>query len=310
LNRSDVLLDKIMVLANKHTKGASVKNLLYLITTITLLALSHGIISNKEKQTRTLSNSTAHEGYALTPKELALFDNILKEDLIAFSEGADSLAGRELQQEMPVVSVDHISQAYNENQVAADQQYYKKLLFLKGRIQAINSGLGNEPYILLYGINPFLSPQAHFKNGNIEEIVALRKNQKLNLICEGDGAIAGIPIFKNCQFASDYAKQKYSAIRGEVTDFLKGTKSASTFAGGAISLIATAKILPETSSCFTENEKQCATELHALNKNKDSKTMSQKISEVIDELKLLGIQTPEYPNTKQENVTMPMKNQL
>lgn len=250
-----------------------------------------GAIANKNHPDG--SNSTSQspspetsKGYALQPREVALLEYLLKDDVANFSNGYETALGTGLLS----VSASEVSKAYGDNQVAADQKYFKKPLLLSGKIESINSGLGNEPYIALRGLNEFLSPQVHFQKANIEKISSLKKGERLVLICDGAGSIAGTPMFKSCQFSDDYANQKITKLKTEIYNFLNGKKpSSENIAMLPIAAITIARSLPENSTCFAEGNK-CVKELDAVMKDNGFKN---KLSAVTLELKSAGLQVPQ-----------------
>lgn len=136
-------------------------------------------------------------------------------------------------------------------------------------------------------------PQAHFRYGNTEKIAALKKGQQIRLACKGNGAIAGIPMFNDCQFAVDYAKQEASKIKLEMAEFLKGQEMKSeTSAYLSFLVIAIAKLLPDTSTCFTGNEGKCVIEIKTvINQKKDKEeALRREMKIVAGELKKYGVQ--------------------
>ncbi len=236
-----------------------------------------------------ISNTTPQRGYVLNPKELQALNIIFKDEEESFAKGISSML------ELLTASSKQIAKDYNENEVAADQKYFKKMIRLSGYIESINSGLGNEPYITLDGINSFLLPQAHFKNGNILKISKLHKRQKVCLVCKGNGAVISIPMFNNCQFAKDYAENEIMKIKLELEDFLHGKKTTSeSIAVVAIFTIATVRALPETSACFSNKASKCLKEIREVT---HTQNFIKIIKAVVTELKTLGIQTPERFNT-------------
>jgi hypothetical protein len=144
------------------------------ICVIVVLAVI-GAFVKKPETTRqdgaAMTAASSASGYILKPKESAILEYLLKDEVTALSNGGDSL----FSWGMLSVSVADVSKAYNDNQVAADQKYFKKSLRLTGVIESINSGLGNEPYISMIGINQFLSPQMQFQKANIDKISTLKK---------------------------------------------------------------------------------------------------------------------------------------
>jgi hypothetical protein len=240
----------------------------------------------------TATAAANHSGYTLTSKESALLDFLLKDDAAAFTKGENSLLFGD---GTSWISAAKVASAYESNQVAADQSYYNKTLFISGRIASINSGLGNEPYVVLFGGNPFLAPQAHFDADNIQELVPLNRGQEIRIVCNGDGAIVGAPIFNKCMFAASYANQKLTGIKKQIDDFLSGEEPQSErIAGMVVVAIAGGRLLPDNSSCVGGGE-QCVTEFNAALKNAVSNPI---IPSIVKELKADGIQVPEIKMAK------------
>lgn len=231
-------------------------------------------------------------GYQLKPNEQALFYSLLKDELAVAGAGGESL----LDYGIPVsVSAAEAAQTYEDNQVAGDQKYFNKRLLLTGTIAGINSGLGNVPYITMKAKNQFMPPQVHFDKPNIDRIVQLKKGQKVSFICTGGGAVAGTPMFKDCQFGEDYTAAKEVEYKDKAIRFLAGEKLASDDKGVkeiSIMSIAFSRLLPEKSDCFANFDKPpCQKDLGVTSKDKAKLKEMYKV--VSDELKALGVDVPE-----------------
>lgn len=225
-------------------------------------------------------------GYALTPIESAVLDNLIINERSVFLSGGNSILFKD--GPLPTFATD-AAREYEENQVSADQKYYKKSLLVTGRILSINSGMGNEPYVVFKGISPFSSPQIHFNQPDVQRIASLKKGQKLSFVCEGEGAIIGTPMFKKCTFADDYAEERILSARSDIKKYLNGNdvrgESIPMLTMVAITI---ARELPKTSACPSNSEK-CSAEIEASFNDKDVK---QKMVAVSRELELLGIHVP------------------
>ncbi|WP_392538588.1 hypothetical protein [Legionella sp. 227] len=274
----------------KKAREEKILNILqWFCPTFVILILIFMIANKLTVQKEVITNDpnvSLQRGYVLNSKELKILDILFKDDMTGFVKGSPSLL--EKNKKLLTVSVGQIAKDYDENQVAADQKYFKKLLRLSGQIESINSGLGNEPYITLNGINSFLLPQAHFKESNTAKIAKLRKKQQVYLVCTGNGAIMGIPTFKDCQFARDYAEKEITEIKSELEDFLDGKKDTSEIiAHIAILPIAITRALPQTSVCFSDGRQQCLKEIRDVTHKKNFIKITKK---VVNELKRSGVQ--------------------
>jgi len=253
----------------------------FIIITIMFCLFIIGFISEKN-ETNDKSHLSSKKGYTLTPRESIMLKAVLEDEALSFSNGADTILKREL------VSVSAVNAEidYNKNQVAADQKYYGKMLYVTGQIASINSGLGNNPYIIFHGINTFMPPQAHFSKNAAAKIASLMKGQTINLVCVGDGSIAGTPMFKNCQFALSYAEKKITQIESDISDCLSGKKISSEIAKMLVlTTIASARVLPEESMCLTST-KGCLTDMKKIFKLALSK---KNLKSTAEELKSFGI---------------------
>jgi hypothetical protein len=97
-------------------------------------------------------------------------------------------------------------------------------------------------------------------------------------------------MFKKCIFASDYAANTASDAKLKVEAFMRGDSPKSDVIPKlSIVAIAMARVLPDTSTCFTDGSK-CESEISAIF-NKD--TAKPKMAIVSDELKKLGILVPD-----------------
>lgn len=98
------------------------------------------------------------------------------------------------------VTVDELAQAYEDNTVAADQQFKGKQFKISGTVVDINTDLMGNPYITLNGGNEFMRPQFSFDKTDLEQIAKLKKGNKVTMVCEGRGDIAKTPMSGSCIF--------------------------------------------------------------------------------------------------------------
>lgn len=223
--------------------------------------------------------------YTLSATEALIIDLMIKEDIEYFIKGEPSL----IFEKFPSVSAVIVAKSYEQNQVAADQKYYNKEFLLTGIIEGIHSGLGNEPYITLKGVNMFSLPQAKFKNENLNRISGLTKGKKISLHCTGAGAIIGTAMFKDCEFSDEYAKQIVSKIPQDINRFLNGKEPNFSFTSSLVTLsISAAKLLPQDSVCITRNE-NCMNEIKGLNEG----ILKNEIESTAIKLTSLGLMVPE-----------------
>ena len=109
-------------------------------------------------------------------------------------------AAEPAQPEAPPVEVtpEQLANAYEENTVAADDQYKGKKLRITGTIAEIATGITDEPYLIMKGGNQFMRTQLHFDKEHRASIAKLKKGQKIIALCNGAGDIAKTPMAKDC----------------------------------------------------------------------------------------------------------------
>jgi len=255
---------------------------------IVVMMLVGGIFGGKEGKNRVAASSdstSTAKGYTLQALELTMLDAVLQDEAKTFGNAGDSMLGR--QENLQPISAAEITQQYDNNQVAADQKYFEKKIFLKGVVSSINSGLGNEPYITLQSKHYFSDLHVDFKEANVEKISAIKRGEQLFLVCMGNGAIIGTPMFKNCQFADDYAAKRIAEEKTEILEYLHGKEPASEFSEKvALFSIAMARALPATAACATDSSK-CISEMRALPKKGNKEKI---FLPVLKELKANGVQ--------------------
>jgi hypothetical protein len=100
--------------------------------------------------------------------------------------------------DLPVVTSQALSAAYDENTVAADQRFKDKQFKVKGTVTEISTDIMGDPYITLKGTNMFLEPQFKFDKDATEQLAQLKKGMSVELICTGRGDIAKTPMSDDC----------------------------------------------------------------------------------------------------------------
>ena len=104
--------------------------------------------------------------------------------------------------ETPItVTADELLKGYKENELAGDQKFKDKNLIVTGKIESIESGSADMPYIMLKagGDMEFMKPQAHFNKEDTPVLAKLKKGQAIKLQCVGNGEVGGMPMLKDCK---------------------------------------------------------------------------------------------------------------
>jgi hypothetical protein len=205
----------------------------------------------------------APKGFEPNARERSVLDLLIREDAKTFGDGGEAFIGLGIRR----VSAEDVAKAYEENQVAADQAYYGKELLVTGVVASINSGLGNQPYIVFRSPNPFSGPQASFSGSLLKSltssptdpsdvekrIAGLKKGQKITLVCKGGGSVVGTASFSDCAFADDFGQASANKLKESTLNVLAGREKPSpTTAGLAVTALSFARALPET--CFAGND--------------------------------------------------------
>jgi uncharacterized protein len=122
----------------------------------------------------------------------------------------------------PVVSIKQLNQDYDENKLNADAKYKGKIIRIQGLVDSVNrQGEVTIKTLPTNQKNSMLDPVGAFEEGVDNEtakvyanfyetesakLPQLRKNQKLDIVCVGDGTSFERPDFKNCVFVEPVKK--------------------------------------------------------------------------------------------------------
>ncbi|WP_164276516.1 hypothetical protein [Stenotrophomonas sp. B1-1] len=94
------------------------------------------------------------------------------------------------------VSAEQLYSAYAENEISADARFKGKSLLISGKVQSIQSGIGDDPVVQL-AAGTFQWVQLH---GLSKDVAAgLSKGQQILVRCKGQGETIGFPSAAECQ---------------------------------------------------------------------------------------------------------------
>lgn len=99
-----------------------------------------------------------------------------------------------------VVSSQQLFNAYQANEIAADEQYKGKQLLVTGTVDSIDKGPFGGFYLRLQTSNPFMSTMCDMENSEKQDLMALSKGDKARVLCKGAGMTVGSPSLRNCVF--------------------------------------------------------------------------------------------------------------
>lgn len=161
--------------------------------------------------------------YQPTEREVEAVKLLLVEDIHYSIEGGGSLCSpTKFCTEYEVTTAEGLEKTYSDNELRGDKKFKNKEFRVNGVVGSIESGLGDKPYIV-FKTKSFNSPQAHFVKSEEDKLIDLNKNQKISLICTGDGEIAGTPILKKCRFVKT-VEQEYADKALNEFEMLKNGK--------------------------------------------------------------------------------------
>ncbi|WP_174998990.1 OB-fold protein [Rugamonas aquatica] len=100
---------------------------------------------------------------------------------------------------LPSVTAHDMAVAYDENTVAADQQFKDKAFKVTGTVAEINTDILGRPYLTLRGgVNEFMEPQFAFDKDAGPQLAKLKRGAQVEMTCTGRGDMAKIPMSDSC----------------------------------------------------------------------------------------------------------------
>lgn len=101
--------------------------------------------------------------------------------------------------QIPAISADDLFGAYEENEVAADQEYKGHRMRITGRVGSINKDFMDSVYLVLPSSqNMFMGVHATLSDSASKEAATLIKNQRISLTCEITGKVITDVVAKDC----------------------------------------------------------------------------------------------------------------
>jgi tRNA_anti-like len=101
---------------------------------------------------------------------------------------------------LPRFTPKDLQQAYEANSVAADAKFKSKRFIVTGSIKDISTDFMGTPYVTLSaGTNVFTDPHFSFDKKHLQVIAELKKGQKIELECEGNGDVIKTSMNKECR---------------------------------------------------------------------------------------------------------------
>lgn len=149
-----------------------------------------GLVTDKDKTTSADAGASANQ----KPAEVKAVETKTAE--------APVKAPPEPEPEMAVFAPEDLEAAYQNNSVAADQNFKGKWYKVKGTVTSINTDIMGNPYITLGGSNKFMQPQFSFDKKSMDALAKLSPGMDVTVACKGKGDVAKIPMSTSCELVS------------------------------------------------------------------------------------------------------------
>lgn len=132
-----------------------------------------------------------------TPEQKAA-DQAKREQRAAADAQSKADQARQEAASMPEVTSVAYAKAYDENTVAADQQFKGKKFKVSGTVSDINTDIMGNPVLVLRGLNEFQRPQFSFSKSALDDLAKIKKGNKVTLVCTGKGDVIKTPMASDC----------------------------------------------------------------------------------------------------------------
>lgn len=96
------------------------------------------------------------------------------------------------------VSAASLYQAYEQNEVAADEQYKGKILRVAGKVTSIDKTIGDTIVVHISSGQMFRSVMAYPEDSEVSKAAALVKGGPVSVVCVGGGKVMISPVLRKC----------------------------------------------------------------------------------------------------------------
>ena len=217
------------------------------------------------------------KSYVLTERENVVLRNLLVDETLVAADGGDISEGltNKLYGDYVVTTSDKLQKAYERNEVAGDQAFRNKIIFVNGIVKSIDRSIGENYFIgLKGGSNPFMQPKASMADGYTNFLASLEKGNKVVLSCKGNGMLMGSAMLSNCEPIIDYASKAAAKFANKLNIgnlLAKHESSDINVMAIVIVSVAATDILSGDSKCLSakDYDKKCIADLRKLMNSKD-----------------------------------------
>ena len=105
------------------------------------------------------------------------------------------------QKEVFSTTARQLFKAYDENEVATDENMKGKLVAVKGIVQSIDKDFTDSIIISFQTDNQFMPARMEMDDSEKSTAIALKKGQQVTVICERMSRVMGAPSGRDCVFA-------------------------------------------------------------------------------------------------------------
>lgn len=154
--------------------------------------------------------------------------------------------------------------AYDANEIAADNNYKGKKILVSGRVDSIDKDFTGDGIITLRGSGP-MGIRAGLSKHGMGGAASFSRGQQVNLVCIGSGRVLGSATLEDCEPFSDYLQTLSASVDAKVTEFLSGRIAMHKTEASVVSTTYVLGLsLPADSPCMNGKKDSCRTELAAL----------------------------------------------
>jgi hypothetical protein len=201
------------------------------------------------------------------------------------------------------VSARKYSKDYDDNEIAADNQYKGKKFIIFGKINSISKDFTGSPYLVLSTGKDFdMGVHAAIDRGEMEHAATLKKGQEIHLVCEASTKIGPVATARKCVEFSRFIEPSIKEVvngffTGKVNlkEEFKKIEKISIFGYAMASFI-------DIEKCYDLHSVECRKQYREIFSNKE-KEISEKFAEKLKQLSAqfgVELEMPN-PNTKNDN---------
>ena len=113
-------------------------------------------------------------------------------------DGAPAASAAQPSEPATAVTSLALAQAYETNEMAAQQQYGDRALAVTGIVQGIELDFLDEPVLVLNGANEFMNVQAKLADESHQAAASISKGEEVTVTCNELSEVMGTPMLSGC----------------------------------------------------------------------------------------------------------------